>query len=394
MKEFLQEQKIYFICGGTSVNNIIQSINKSVNSTTNNHKKENFFSSLKEIFVISSSQEEDKKINEEEYPKLDELGIHEMCMCYNNKDVQDMIKNIATKDYNIYTSLNYSCIESAFILFNGNDYIKLLPLPYISNTTKIETERKFTDFKSMFGKYEFSNRNSNSIKNETSIIGYWNKKNSNHIVPKNIREINGIIDWKYTYKNHKLSSYNYINFINSFMNESLSNFEEVDDIIDDNFENNIFICESELIIDILKKIKDKAYKYNNKIDIVEHSSVWEFKVDFSFEYNTHNRITKKDIIYKSFTKIYPTKDNYAPLLNEHYKYKYNNHTYKLFNSLENINIEYIKNLNFSRYSMDRKTSIKKFFNKNFKNNKKSNNIKNNKNNNRKKINFDELPTNI
>ena len=64
--------------------------------------------------------------------------------------------------------------------------------------------------------------------------------------------------------------------------------------------------------------------------------------------------------------------------NGDYEYKYNNITYKLFNSLYDIPINYIKNLYFYRYSKNKQSLIKKILKKDEEKNK---NNKNNKNKN-------------
>jgi len=381
-KSTLHNQKIYFICGGTSTNNIIQSINKNISKNISKQEK-SFYDSL---FSTKKDEKKDETIPEEEFSKLDELGINEIFNCYNNSKVKDLIdKELHTKEHIIYTSLNCSCIESASLLFYNNDSdIVLFPLPNISNISSIKTKKNFHKFKELLGKYLINNNNIKSIKEETSMNKYWDM----NMIPINKRKIKGKIDWIHTRvaKNSELSEFKYTNFKNFFHKEALSKFNKKSDIEDeDNFKNYIFVCESNLIIDTLKEINDNEYKYNNNIDIIEHSSVWQIHVDLFFEYDSSHTIKSKKIIYKRFTKIYPTIHNHHPL-NKDYEYKYKDNTYKLFNSIDNIDIEYIKKLNFFRYSDNIRTSIRKFFNIN--NTKKNN--KNNKNKNNKTVNFDKL----
>ena len=65
--------------------------------------------------------------------------------------------------------------------------------------------------------------------------------------------------------------------------------------------------------------------------------------------------------------------------NGDYEYKYNNITYKLFNSLYDIPINYIKDLYFYRYPKNIQSSIKKILEKDEKNEKNTYNNKKNKN---------------
>lgn len=381
VKATLSNQKIYFICGGTSTNDVIKSINN------------NIVNEKKSIYDIFFSKKENKKdIPEDEFSQLDELGIKEMYMCLKNSQIEDIFIKLYTRPDlfafppNIYTSLNYSCIESSSILFHKVTYLEITPLPNISNNSNIKDKKTFDRFKKKFGHYHINNHIPLRLIEVTNMDNYWNRKaneiNNDYL---NIKSAKGFINWKETYKKDILSlfRYSYYKFKKQFEYKCTEKYNIATDI-NNPINGCIFISDSMLIIDILKEVKSIRYKKNE--DIVERSSVWEIDIDIDFEYDTRNNITKKTIKYKRYTKIYPTENNYKPLKynNGNYEYKYNNFTYKLFNSLNDIPLNYIKNLYFYRYPKNKLSSIKKILTKD---NKKNNidNIKNNNSNGNKKI---------
>jgi hypothetical protein len=369
----LKNQKIYFICSGTSTNDIIKSINNQKNK-----EKKSFYD-----YFFSKKEENIPKISEDDYPLLDELGIKEIYMCMQNSDVKKIIDEfsippILPNKKILYTSLEYSSIESASII---NNVTEIYPIPNISTNTNIKDKKMFDIFKKKIGIYKINNSSNNE---ETNIENYWNKKGKNIPDYFDIKTKKGVIKWDETKKKNmiSLSRYNYNNFkkflkekcTDKYKNQSdIKTFPKIDFLL--------FISDSKLIIDNLKEIKD--IKYKKDLDIIEHSSVWEIDITIDFEHNNiiPYKIINSKIKYNRFTKIYPTENNYKPLINNSFEYKYNNNTYKLFNSLNDIPINYIQNLFFYRYSKDKKSAIKKIFNKTTNKNKSKNkNNKNNKNN--------------
>ena len=67
---YLKDQKIYFICNGTSTNKVIDSINSYINTETS------FFSSF-----FSKKTNNIEKIKHEEFPRLENIGIKETSLC-------------------------------------------------------------------------------------------------------------------------------------------------------------------------------------------------------------------------------------------------------------------------------------------------------------------------
>jgi hypothetical protein len=382
-KETLYNQKIYFICGGTSTNDVIKSINNSIIK-----EKKTFYN------IFFSKNENKKNIPEDEFSQLDELGIKEIYMCLQNSEVKNIISLNPTS---VMTSLNYSCIESASILYNESSSLTIYPIPNISNSTNIKDKKTFDRFKKKFGSYNINNTRK-PTKEFTNISNYWNKKGRNINNYLDIKKTNAFINWDETYKKDisQLFNYSYYKFKKFFHDLCLEKFKLYTDINPlstpkKKIDNYVIISESKLIIDILKEVKD--IKYKKDIDIIERSSVWEIDLNIDFEYNTtSNIITKKTIKYNRFTKIYPIENNYSPLkyINDEYEYKYNNITYKLFNSLYDIPINYIKDLYFYRYPKNKQLSIKKILEKDDKKNKDTYNIIKNKNKNFNTIKFENL----
>jgi hypothetical protein len=288
-------KELYFICGGTSINDVIKSINHNTKMKEHNKKDTKKFYN----FLFSKTKLNEEIIEEEEFSKLDELGIKEMYMCEKNKKVNDSIINeILQRTRFLYTSLDYSCIESSFILCHQNPNINIVPLPNISSNTNIKNKKTFDIFKKKFGEYTVNN-----IYEYTNIVNYWDRtakdlyNNFLNIkkTPK-FRITNPIIDWSET-KTKDISllhHYSYSNFKDFFKKKCFPYIKYHDISIPYEY---VFLSDSKLIIDILKEIKD--IKYKKDIDIVERSSVWKIEITIEIEYNkTTGEITKKTYKYK------------------------------------------------------------------------------------------------
>lgn len=386
----MESIKLYFICDGISSNDIIDSINDNLD------KNKSFFD------MLSKPKSKSNKIERETFSKLIENGINELYMCQENKKNMQIFKkelnnksnnnesnnnNLIEKEENkelnnvIYTSLEYSSIESTFVLFNKFKNLKIEPIPYISNKTSIEKIKDYDIFKKEFGEHK---------DNETIVSNYWKKEQINdkfsslkNILIKidwtKISEIKNIlsskIDWK---KNElkmeekgELKNYSILNSYNFNLFKKI-----LDYIIFTNKKNAIFVCNKELIIDMLKQCK---IKYNKNKDIIEYSSVWEIEIN----------INDKGIIYKNCNKIYPVKFNHEPLkkIDDNYSYKIKEKQFILFDSIKLIPMDYIKKMNLNNLSKDKKILLKKILNKNNINNMSDVKVMNNNN---KKIIFENL----
>jgi hypothetical protein len=321
------------------------------------------------------------KIEFEDFSKLEDIGVKELYMCQEtNKDLINESFKESTEKLTIYTSLNYSNIESAFVLMSSfpdntnHRTVEILPLPYMSNDTNIKSKKILDIFKKKFGKYT-------PLEEKTVVKDYWEEKSldSEFLI---IKKFKTVINWKHIPENLQqsaLNSYNFFNFKKIMELLCFSKYEEAD--TDNVF---IFICSAQLIADMLKLFK--KIKYNKKIDIIERSSIWEINIDLSFEFSGSGSITKKSVFYDRFDKVYPTEYNHGSLrYNGTYSYNYNNSKFILFNALKFIPINYLVNIVFHRLSNDKKEAVKKILQNINKRGSSSNKI-----NNRKTLSYNRL----
>ena len=333
---------IYFICKGVSCNNILDSKNKKNTLKPSSQKSFfNFFDSTnKNERELSSS----KKID---FSKLEYIGIKEMLLCQENND--KYIKNTTNKDevfrklqtpaaphpgqalleaaeIAIFTSLDYSALESALVLYYRNVNYTIYPILNISKKTNINSEKEFDIFKKNFG---YKQQNNVAKK-------YWNLQKLDDeffylkdMVPK--------ISWIYTNDASKSSLNNYslksfIKFLEGLLHNSKYDNKKL-----------VFVCDNVLIRDFLKLVNKKKANFSNKTDIIEYSSIWEVELIIN-----NNSTIKVD----DFTKIYPTPYNHSKLKydadNDTYSYEYNRNRFDLFNSFKTIPESYISKLGTSR----------------------------------------------
>jgi len=341
---YLKEQKIYFICNGTSTNKVIDSINSYINTKTS------FFSSF-----FSKKTNNIEKVKYEEFPRLENIGIKEASLCKEYIDEKLEIFNNNIKNKYVYTSLDYNSIETALILFSDIPNLIIFPLTSSSDKTNIKTNDKFIDFKNKFGNYEKNNNNE-----FTNLEKYWNEKKLNNEI-SNIKNNNSIlINWIYTKSQSisKLSSYNKENFEKNMENIITKKYKNSDNTTE-NIDFNIFVGNDKLILNILNLCNTSP----KKIDI-ENTSIWRLTVDIEFKMNYTNTISSKKIIYKNYKKIYPTefqkiKELYKNKNSEKYSFKYGDKKYLLLNSFENIPLKYLKTMNFRSNNKKKKEVIKK-----------------------------------
>jgi hypothetical protein len=355
---YLKDQKIYFICNGTSTNKVIDSINSYINT------KPSFFSSF-----FSKKTNNIEKVEYEEFPRLENIGIKEASLCKEYIDEKLEIFNNNIKNKYVYTSLDYNSIETALILFSDIPNLIIFPLVSSSDKTNIKTNDKFIDFKNKFGNYE---KNNNS--EFTNLEKYWNGKKLNNEI-SNIKHNNSIlINWIYTKSQsiNKLSSYNKENFQKNMENIITEKYKNSDNI-SKNIDFNIFVGNDKLILNILNLCNNSPKKIN-----IENTSIWRLTIDIEFKMNYSNTITSKKIIYKNYKKIYPTEFEKVNELSknknsEKYSFKYGDKKYLLLNNFGNIPLKYLKTMNFRSNNNKKKEVIKKIIAKT------RNDKKNNKN---------------
>ena len=341
---YLKEQKIYFICNGTSTNKVIDSINSYINTKTS------FFSSF-----FSKKTNNIEKIKYEDFPRLENIGIKEASLCKEYIDENlDIFSNNIKKKY-VYTSLDYNSIETALILFSDIPKLMIFPLISSSDKTNIKSNDKFIDFKNKFGNYEKNNNGE-----FTNLQKYWNGKKLNNEI-SNIKNNNNIlINWLYTKSQsiNKLSSYNKENFEKNMENIITEKYKNSDDITE-NIDFNIFVGNDKLILNILNLCNNSPKKIN-----IENTSIWRLTIDIEFKMNYNNTIGTKKIIYKNYKKIYPTEFEKVRKLSknknsEKYSFKYGDKKYLLLNSFDNIPLKYLKNMIFRSNNKIKKEIIKK-----------------------------------
>jgi hypothetical protein len=364
----LQNQKIYLICNGTSSNKVIDSINNNIKSKTS------FFSTL---FSKKNNKNNIKKINYDEFPILENIGIKECMICKENSKNKILFEKLnKNNDFNpIYTSLDYNSIESSMILFSNIPNIVFFPLPYMCNSN-IKNKESFDTFKKKFGNYVLNDKDELSILKE-----YWNTKMLNNEFI-NIKNQDSIIDWEYS-SNFNRSSVSYkLSFFKKQLEELLTKDYINSNDTNNAIRNNIFVCNDKLIGDMLALFK--SVRFNKKKNNIEVTSIWELTIDIKFKINSNNKIVNKEIIYKSYNKFYPTEFNSESLMqnNGKYYYKYDDEKYLLFNSSNYISLEYLKNMKFRENNDLKQEVIKKIItlkNKNKNKNSNTNSKKNNKN---------------
>ena len=383
----LTDQKIYLICNGTSTNKVIDSINDNIK------EKRSFFSTF---FSKKTNKNNIKKINYEEFPRLENIGIKECDICKKNDKNSKIFKNeLSYKNasgYNsVFTSLEYNSIESAMILFSDIPDLVICPLPYMSDKTNIKNKELFDRFKKEFGEYLITNKYE-----VTKLKEYWDPKelNTKFITIKNKDHI---INWVYTSNINKssLSSYNSSLFKKNFEELLVNKYVNASDIHIYPISNNIFVCNDKIISDMLRLFK--SVRFDIKKNNIEVTSIWELSVSIEFKINSTFRIIDKKIIYNNYNKRYPTQYNHGELMknrnSDKYSYSYNNSAeYLLFNSIDKIALKYLKNMTFRSYNDDKKNIIQKIIEKNKKNNKNSKNVNKNEQNekNQKRLKYENL----
>ena len=287
---------IYFICSGTSINDIIHSINKL--------KK----TSKRSIVNFMYSNEEIQKSNKAKLhndPSLIKLGMKQLSLFQENKENRLLLQNFKR----VYTSLDTCSIESALILYKHLSNTIIFPLSHMITNKDIFDIESLIKFKGKFGKIE---------NNKTRVSGYSAKNN-------NLKKINGLINWQF------ISSFNTKNTLFKSKNSILSNAQfgfhafEKELIYILKFDPNesiLIVSHHEILIKILERCKSTKF-YPNKNNI-EVTSLWKIDVEY----------TADNITFLTFEKIFPTTSNYKPLesVDNKFTFLYQNIKYTLFNS--------------------------------------------------------------
>lgn len=274
----MKSRTIYLIHDGLNCDNVV----KSLNHYSDQHYE---FLKSKSPNLLNLKQKNDYSLTDN--------GIKEILNLKKNEKMDNLINN---NNLLVLCSFKKSSIESAFILFNNlknNTIFKGEVIP-ILNITKnnFKTLRDVEDFKRDFG---------NTNTNETS--KYWNELSSNSGLLE-IKTKIPKINWNFSNSN----------YTNDFNNYKYSKFEKNLTYFLDNYNKDIVIISDYIFIKhLLKNIKDRAYKFNKKKDIIEYSSCYAINIEFE-----NNKIN-----YKKFNKFYPTQFNYNPLKKENSGYTYN-----------------------------------------------------------------------
>lgn len=334
------KHNIYFVCRGTSTNDILNSVNKLFNE-----KKKSLSSSFWGVPNKNDKSNKLTKINLDDFSPLEEIGIQEMYMCKANENI---IKHTDPKiePLQIYTSMELSSIESGLILSNGKQIqMTVTPLPYMSNNTNVNN-KNLRQFMELFGQTRGL---------LTNVQNYWKTKKTNSFL--NIYS-KTTLNWINILNNtNYLNSFNYDKFKVLFKDIFLENYK-LKNPNGYKFPVAIIVVDVDFIEKLLKNISRK----NSKFFEIERGSVWDIQISINFTFDSAGRIIKKDIKYENFEKVYPRETNYTPLkfVNKTtFTYDFNRQNYTLFNAKNIIPLEFIKRMNFIRLSTDKILALKK-----------------------------------
>lgn len=278
-------------------------------------------------------------------------GAYELLLLKKN----NKLKNIFDENTMVFTSADD--IESGLIFASNFNLNTIYPILNLSDKKSLKKLRDVKDFKDHYGNYN-------------NISKYWNidfNLRKLDVELLNIKNDLPKISWKY-FNGKYLSDYKrfsfskFLNFFKELLNTNIQ------------YKTIVFIGNNKFIKDFLKKSKEQ--QFNKKKDIIEYSSIYELNI----------KVDKK-ILVDSFEKIYPNKYNFSPLSignDKNYKYKFNNKTYKLINSNDNITKTNLLKYNFSRcFDKNKIDKLKEQI--------RNNNSKNNNNNQiNKDPNFEKL----
>jgi hypothetical protein len=369
MTTTIKKHYIYFVCRGTSTNDIINSVNTALKKKKESLPFKLWGSSNKTLNNNLLRKETNIKIDE--FSPLEEIGIKEIYMAKDN----DTIKNIDGERMKIYTSLELSSIESGLILSSIGKENRMIvkPLPYMSTKTNI-SKNNLRVFMELFGRL---------ISNTTNSIKYWDIKRVNSFL--NIS--NPVtIEWNNVLQNkNSLKSFSTAKFKELLPKDLLSDHNSINDLNNISLPIGVIVSNEDFIRSLIQNISTR----NSKHYEIERGSVWKIELNFIFSFNSSGRIIKKDMKYTNFVKMYPVeqpKDGHYPLkfINPNtFQYDFNGMTYNLFNAKKMIPLNYLKGMNFIRLSNEKKLAVKKIIEiiEKLQSKKNSKNIINNSNSN-------------
>ena len=252
--EIKSDQKIYFVCKGTNISDVIDSLNKMYK----NKNMKGGFSFIPNMSFLTKSSKINKqnilpeiKLNKNDFAQLDDIGIKEMQLCKDSTAFKSFLRPLS-----LYTSLDYSCIESSIVLSTDSPHTTIYPLPYMSNTN-ITSKELLKSYKSKFGLLKSGNK--------TNTNKYWkDKKLDSEFL--NIQTSSATIDWSNIDEKNRssMSSYNFRKFIEKVEHLCLAQYEEFSNIYF-YMGTFIFVCDYNVILDILTHIKGVRFNKRNNI---------------------------------------------------------------------------------------------------------------------------------
>jgi hypothetical protein len=389
--------KLYLISSGTSSNDIIESINIHKKKIKQDEKKSSFgkffFNALfkKKKSKNKNSHELTKNIDYEDYNRLELIGIKEIMLSKKNMESKKNILNefsnlLSTNNQNlknVYSSLDYNCIETSSLLFDKNFIITICP--FISQLVNKYTIKKYLEqYKSHFGieknilhNYWKTNRYISNIFNnknkliESSKQTNVTKQNSILQIPKEVQQselnkfiinMNSKIDWKYVNKND-IKNYSINSFKDFLKNRIIDSIKKKNRV-----SPFIFVLNAEFINELI------SHFYNIKYNLyIENTSIFsidlEISIDSIFHFFQYESV-------KQLKKVYPTRfnklnnmnienitvqeSNKTSIIKYIYEYTFKNNKYTLFNFNDKIGIEFIKKMNLQRMSENKREEIEKY----------------------------------
>lgn len=205
----------------------------------------------------------------------------------------DKMNSLKKGNNYFYTLCDRVSIETALIYLNKErPFFKLIVLPFIKFEKGIKKASDITDFKNSFGL-----RNNNNMKN------YWNIKENIIDIRKSM-----YIDWNLVdnLEFSKIRNYNINNLLSDILNKRFRVH---------NIDKFILFCNTKIIKEFLKKIKDTKFKPDSKMKIFNTHC-------FHLKFNQNQG--SSELKLAEFNTFYPQK-----LGNTNIKYEFEGKKYDL-----------------------------------------------------------------
>ena len=263
---------------------------------------------------------------QEDFAKLDELGIREMFVI---RDTADLKKKLGIEDPSticpkILTSLDVSAIESAFILYYSvSDNVEMCPVPYLSDKTSLKNENAFGRFRELFQGGNFKK--------------YWHGQELASNLTINSLGINSLkskvppISWKYTQKKigYKTPNGRDVDMnmnssgLRTFQFESFKKkilFPTIMENIQNRMSNSasaslsdgsgnaiplkpiVVICNYKTVLQMINEVKNRRFKEG--VDTIERGSIWEIEIKYEHGHESGTMVNRYHFIQRS--KVFPT----------------------------------------------------------------------------------------